>query len=52
MWESNLYDLNPNKLLYSTQSETFDPSSISKITMDYSKTLVEDMIKQGLVAAK
>ena len=52
MWESNLYDLSGNKLLYSTQSETFDPSSISKIAMDYSKTLVDDMVKQGLVSTK
>jgi hypothetical protein len=52
MWESNLYDLYPNKLLYSTQSETFDPSSISKIALDYSKTIVDDMVKQGLVTSK
>ncbi|MEO6818100.1 MAG: hypothetical protein ABI266_07165 [Ginsengibacter sp.] len=52
IWESNLYDLGRNQLLYSTQSETFDPSSISKIAMDYSKTLVDDMARQGLVISK
>jgi hypothetical protein len=49
-WESNLYDLSENKLLYSSQSESFDPSSVSQLASDYSKRLVDDMTKQKLVA--
>ena len=51
-WESNLYDLDGNKLLYSAQSESFDPTSISQLAIDYSKRLIEDMGKQGLVVVK
>ncbi len=51
-WESNLYDLRGNKLLYSAQSESFDPSSISQLASDYSVKIIGDMAKQGLVAVK
>lgn len=51
-WESNLYDLEENKLLYSAQSESFDPSSVSQLANDYSKKIIGDMTKQGLVAAR
>ncbi len=51
-WESNLYDLSPDKLLYSAQSESFDPSSISRLAGDYSNKIVADMTKQGLVAKR
>lgn len=51
-WESNLYDLNPEKLLYSAQSQSFDPSSIAQLANDYSDKILNDMTKQGLVAKK
>lgn len=51
-WESNLYDLNPEKLLYSAQSQSFDPSSIAQLANDYSDKILTDMTKQGLVAKK
>ncbi len=47
-WESNLYDLNSGKLMYSVQSETFDPSSAQNLATGYSKKVVDDMEKQGL----
>lgn len=49
MWESNLWDLNEKNLLYSSQSKTFDPSSISKLSADYSKVLVQDLNKKDLL---
>lgn len=49
-WESNLYNLPDEKLIYSAQSQSFDPSSISKLASDYSSKLINDMTKQGLVA--
>ena len=51
-WESNLYDLKENKLLYSAQSESFEPSSVSQLASDYSGKIIRDMAKQGLVAVK
>ncbi len=50
LWESNLYSLPDEKLIYSAQSESFDPSSINKLASDYSGKLINDMSKQGLVA--
>jgi hypothetical protein len=47
-----LYDLTGNKLLYSAQSESFDPSSVMQLASDYSKKIIGDMARQGLVAMK
>jgi hypothetical protein len=51
-WESNLYDVPGEKLIYSAQSESFDPSSVSQLANDYSGKLINDMTKQGLLAKK
>lgn len=51
-WESNLYDLKPEKLLYSAQSQSFEPSSIAQLANDYSEKILSDMTKQGLVAKR
>lgn len=51
-WETNLYDLNPEKLLYSAQSESFDPSSVAQLANDYGNKIITDMTKQGLVAKR
>ena len=51
-WESNLYSLPGEKLIYSAQSESFDPSSVSHLASDYSVKLINDMTKQGLIAKK
>jgi hypothetical protein len=51
-WESNLYNVPGEKLIYSAQSESFDPSSISKLANDYSGKLINDMTRQGLVAKR
>ncbi|HTN35840.1 MAG TPA: hypothetical protein VL053_02130 [Arachidicoccus sp.] len=43
-FETNLYDLdNQNKMLYSAQSETIDPSSPEKLAIDFSKTIIKDL---------
>ena len=51
-WESNLYNVPGEKLVYSAQSESFDPSSVNQLANDYSGKLINDMMKQGLVARK
>lgn len=50
-WESNLYDLNQpgDDLIYSAQSESFDPSSAETLGRQYAKTIVKDMIRSGLI---
>jgi hypothetical protein len=49
-WESNLYDVRTKALLYSAQSETYNPSSASDMARDNSRTIVKNMIKKGLFA--
>lgn len=54
-FETNLYHLNSNKLLYSAQSKSFDPSSASQIAKEVAKAVVKDMEKNnitGLAVAK
>lgn len=50
-WESNLYSVGNNKMLYSVQSKSFDPSA-DNIGRDYAKQITKDMIKQGVLAKK
>jgi hypothetical protein len=49
-WESNLYDVNSKKLLYSVQSRSTNPSSAGSMGKDYSRTVVKNMIKEGILA--
>lgn len=48
-WESNLYDVRSGKLIYSVQTESFDPSSTESLSKDYSKKILENMMKQGVL---
>lgn len=41
-FETSVYSID-NKLLYSAQSEAFDPSSVSSLADEYAKTIVKDM---------
>ena len=50
-WESNLYDVNTKKLLYSIQSQSVNPSSAGDMGKAYSKVVVKNMTKEGLLAA-
>jgi hypothetical protein len=50
-FETNLYDVNSNKLLYSAQSQSFDPSSATQIAHEVSKAVVKDMQKNGILSA-
>ncbi len=51
-WESNLYNMPGQKLIYSEQSQSFDPASISQLADSYSDQLVNDMAKKGLIVKK
>lgn len=44
-WESNLYDLNVNKLIYSVQTQTFDPSSTERLAHEYGQKIIDNMVK-------
>ena len=53
-WESNLYDLSSNTLIYSSRTQSFDPVSASALAHGYGKLISEDMIVKGIfpVSAK
>ena len=48
-WESNFYDLNSGKLLYSVQTQSFDPSSTDGLAHEYGQKIVDNMVKHGLL---
>jgi len=50
--ESNFYDTDSGDLIYSVQSKAFDPSSPSSLSIDYSKAIIKDMKKLGVIAKK
>lgn len=47
--ECNAYRLSDQRLVYSSQSKTVDPSSISKFAYDYSKAIVNDLAQKGVL---
>jgi hypothetical protein len=49
-WESNLYDVATKELLYSVQTESFDPASSESLAHEYGKLIVKDMVKRHVLA--
>lgn len=49
-FETNLYDINSNKLLYSAQSQSSAPSSLNTLADDFSRTIVKDMKKRNVIS--
>lgn len=48
-WETNLYDLNGDKLLYSAQSQSFDPPSSASMGREYAKLIMEDLDRKNVI---
>nr|WP_162988877.1 DUF4136 domain-containing protein [Pedobacter schmidteae] len=48
--ETNLYDIDNNKLLWSAQSETVNPGSIDNFVQTYPKVLIDQLVKDGLLS--
>lgn len=48
-WESNLYDMNTKDLVYSVQTESFDPNSSESMGHEYGKLIVENMVKKNVL---
>lgn len=49
-WESNLYDLTNNNLVYSSQSQSFDPLTTETLGHEYGQMIVKDMVKKNVLA--
>ena len=48
-WESNFYEMEYRELLYSVQTESFDPRSAESLAHEYGKIIVNDMAKRGIL---
>jgi hypothetical protein len=48
-WESNFYDLYQWKLLYSVQSQSFQPASTNSLAHEYGEMIVKDMVKMNVL---
>ena len=48
-WESNLYDIPGNQLLYSVTSQSFDPESTEKLAHEYGKLIVKKLVKKDVL---
>jgi hypothetical protein len=47
-WESNVYDLKNKSLLYSVQSESFDPANTNSLAHEFGQLIVSDMMKKAI----
>ncbi len=48
-WESNFYSIHSNELLYSVQTESFDPDSAESLAHEYGKLIVTNLAKQQII---
>lgn len=51
-WESNLYDMKTQKLIYSVQTQSFNPSTTEIMGHEYGKMIVRNMVKQNIFQKK
>jgi hypothetical protein len=50
-WESNLYDMDSKQLVYSVQTQTFDPSSSETLAHEYGQLIVSNMVKNKVLSS-
>ena len=48
-WESNLYDMSTQKLMYSVQTQSFNPANSESMGHEYGQMIVKNMIKQNVL---
>ena len=47
--ESNLYDTQTEELLWSAQSKTVNPSIVESFAKDYTKTIIKELVRDGVL---
>lgn len=47
--EANLYNVQQDKLEYSAQTKSFDPGNAQSLAGSFTKTVVDDMVKKGVI---
>lgn len=48
-WESNFYEMNTQKLVYSVQTKSFDPANSESMAHEYGQLIIKDMLKYNVV---
>jgi hypothetical protein len=48
-WESNLYDMHTQKLVFSVQTQSFDPANSESLGHEYGQMIVKSMVKQNVL---
>lgn len=48
-WESNLFEMNTQKLVYSVQTKSFDPANSESMAHEYGQLIVKDMTKNNVL---
>lgn len=48
-WESNFYDMHTQQLVYSVQTESFDPSNSESLGHEYGQLIVKKMVKENVL---
>ncbi len=49
VFETNLYDVGNNQLIYSAESKTVDANSMSTLANDYARSVVRDMKRKNIL---
>lgn len=49
-WESNFYDMENQKLIYSVQTQSFDPANAESLAHRYGQSIVSNMVSQNILA--
>lgn len=47
-WESNLYDMATQQLVYSVQTQSFNPDNADALGSEYGKLIVNNMVKNNI----
>jgi hypothetical protein len=48
-WESNLYEVESRELVYSVQTQSFNPTSAGSLANEYGKMIVRDILKNNIL---
>lgn len=51
-WETNLYNLKTKKLIYSIQTETFNPNDTESLAHQYGKLIIKNLLKEHVIVNK
>ena len=48
-WESNVYEVSTQSLLYSVQTKSFDPANSESLGHEYGKLIIADIVKNNIL---